>query len=152
VERDQVCWIFVLIGCASWLEPVSRLGMDDRNRPTRPTQAGPLCIVATMGRLDALNEDGRALYEATPADGSRITNRALRTALGWTADADDERYFKARNAVEDARLIARNAGHGGTVRRLPIISASQGQSAVSIRVIVRETAGGARPRFDLCGR
>ena len=41
-------------------------------------------------RIDALNDDERALYDAVPADGTAITNPALRSALGWTADGDED--------------------------------------------------------------
>lgn len=67
------------------------------------------------------DDDQRALYEAVPADGDTITNPTLRKKLGWSAD-DDERYFRARNALEDAGLIVRGRGRGGVVRRLAVSS------------------------------
>ncbi len=79
----------------------------------RDRHAGPDLYRAwavTAERVDRLSEEQRALYEAVPVDGSTVTNRALRSALGWTADSEEDRYFAARNAVEDAGLIARWRG------------------------------------------
>jgi hypothetical protein len=73
-------------------------------------------------RLDALTADQRALYDIVPSDGSTITNPLLRKKLRWGADADEDRYFATRNAVEDAGLIARGRGRGGTVRRVLVAS------------------------------
>jgi hypothetical protein len=75
-----------------------------------------------------LNEDGRRLYDAVPADGSKIASEVLRAALGWTAATDDRRYFATRNAVEDAGLIIRGEDRRGTVRRAPIVFRVPGPS------------------------
>jgi hypothetical protein len=95
-----------------------------------------------VSRLDGLSENGRTLYEAVPADGSKITTKALRAALGWTAPADDRRFFAARNAVEDAGLIARCEDRAGSVRRIPIVFRQPTESGSSTRPSKRN--GGRR--------
>lgn len=68
--------------------------------------------------LEGLGDDERALYKVVPEDGSTISNPALRHAVGWRGDEDTDRYFLARDRLEDAGLIARGRGRGGTVRRV----------------------------------
>jgi hypothetical protein len=67
-----------------------------------------------LGGLDA---DSRALFEVIPADGSAISNKVAREALGWDSEETTERYFSVRDRLEDAGLIIRGRGRGGTVRR-----------------------------------
>jgi hypothetical protein len=60
----------------------------------------------------ALSEDAQALLARLPTDGSTKGNIALQRELGWDAD----RYYVARDDVEDAGLLVRGRGRGGTVR------------------------------------
>lgn len=86
-----------------------------------------------MSDVELLSEDQRALYEHVPADGSTKGNGWLRQLLGW----DSERYFAARDALEDAGLVLRGRGQGGTVRRAvapptALDGSAPGAEAVSI--------------------
>lgn len=72
-----------------------------------------------FGRIEAIGGDARLLYEALPRDGSTISNPALRERVGWHADEHSDRYFSARDELEDLGLILRGRGRGGTVRRTP---------------------------------
>lgn len=63
--------------------------------------------------LGDLSHDERAIFDAVPADGSTIGNRALRSRLRWSS----ARYFAARNRLVDAGLLVRGRGYGGSVRR-----------------------------------
>ncbi|HST68174.1 MAG TPA: hypothetical protein VLI94_00780 [Solirubrobacterales bacterium] len=69
----------------------------------------------TNDPLGGLGSECVALYEVIPADGSAISNKAAREALGW----ESEPYFSVRDRLEDAGFILRGRGRGGTVRRIP---------------------------------
>lgn len=64
--------------------------------------------------LDELSADAQALYDALPETGGTMSNPQLKKTLAWQ---DDDRYFTARDEVEDAGLIWRGRGQGGTVAR-----------------------------------
>jgi hypothetical protein len=75
---------------------------------------------AEIEPVDRLEGDARALYAALPADGGTISNPALRDQLRWHGDENSERYFLARDQLEDVGLIVRGRGRGGTIRRTRI--------------------------------
>jgi hypothetical protein len=50
-----------------------------------------------------------ALLRELPSDGATISKRALRRALGW----DDDRFYAACNAAEEAGLLIRGWGPRG---------------------------------------
>ena len=60
-----------------------------------------------------LSADAKALIDLLPPDGGTTSNPSLRDSLGW--DPDIDRYYRARDEVEDAGLIQRGRGRGGTV-------------------------------------
>jgi hypothetical protein len=100
-------------------------------------------------RVEALTDDERTLYKAVPADGSAITNPVLRSLLGWSSDADEDRYFAVRNAVEDAGLIKRGRGRGGTVRRVPLALEVREEESVSVTETSEAVAEALRRELDL---
>jgi hypothetical protein len=63
--------------------------------------------------LPPLVEDEAALFGALPADGSGVTNPALRQYLRWSQN----RYFAARDGLVDKGLVLRGRGRGGVIRR-----------------------------------
>src|SRR5262245_61031341 len=70
------------------------------------------------GPADNLGEDAKALYERIPVDGTAVSNKAVRVALGWESEPTAERYFSVRDRLEDGGLVIRGRGRGGTVRRV----------------------------------
>jgi hypothetical protein len=86
-----------------------------------PNEADPneaaIVQASTPGPADALGDDARALYNAIPADGTTRANRTIREALGWENEETADRYFSARDRLEDAGLVVRGRGRGGTIRR-----------------------------------
>ena len=63
--------------------------------------------------MPSLLEDEAALFDALPADGSGVTNPALRQYLRW----NQNRYFAARDGLVDKGLVVRGRGRGGVIRR-----------------------------------
>lgn len=63
--------------------------------------------------MPALLEDEATLFNALPADGSGVTNPALRQYLRWSQD----RYFVARDGLVDKGFVVRGRGRGGVIRR-----------------------------------
>jgi hypothetical protein len=63
--------------------------------------------------LPPLLEDEVALFNALPADGSGVTNPALRQYLRW----NQNRYFAARDGLVDKGFVVRGRGRGGVIRR-----------------------------------
>jgi hypothetical protein len=63
---------------------------------------------------EKLSADERALLNCLPPDGSTRGNQAVRQQLGW----DEDRYFDARDVLEDEGYLLRGQGRGGTVRRV----------------------------------
>ena len=61
-----------------------------------------------------LGEDARALLTSVPDDGATISNPALRRAVGWERDEDTDRYYAARDELEDAGLIQISFGRNVT--------------------------------------
>ncbi len=59
-------------------------------------------------------DDPAEMYNHLPEDGSTITNPRLQAELGWS----DERYWAARDQLEDAKLVVRGRGRGGVLRRI----------------------------------
>lgn len=62
---------------------------------------------------EILSDDEQTLLDHLPKDGSRKGNQAVRRELGW----DEDRYFAARNRLEDRAYVLRGQGRGGSVRR-----------------------------------
>jgi hypothetical protein len=60
-----------------------------------------------------LSDDEAALLQALPPSGKSRGNQAVRDELGWPPD----RYFAARNALEERGLALRGAGRGGSIHR-----------------------------------
>ncbi len=58
------------------------------------------------------DSDTEILLRNVPVDGSRISNVALRQVLEWNED----RYFRARDALLEAGKLVRGPGRGGSVR------------------------------------
>ncbi|HEX6153207.1 MAG TPA: hypothetical protein VFZ19_06740 [Solirubrobacterales bacterium] len=86
--------------------------------PLAPLEgADPPAQVPTPGPADHLGEDAKALFAQIPTDGKAISNKAVRVALGWEAEETSDRYFSVRDRLEDAGLVIRGRGRGGTVRR-----------------------------------
>src|SRR4051812_22522322 len=67
--------------------------------------------------------------------------------LGWSAD--DDRYFKARNALEDAGLIARGRGRGGVVRHVAVESEASAEGAPAVAESPEAVAESLSRELDL---
>src|SRR3712207_4279793 len=84
--------------------------------------------------MPALLEDEAALFNALTADGSGVTNPALRQYLRW----NQSRYFTARDGLVDKGLVVRGRGRGGVIRRSN--AAQRGPEHVVAVVVEGDTA------------
>jgi len=81
-----------------------------------------------LSPLEGLDKDCVALFQVVPEDGSTISNKSAREKLGWDSEDTTERYFSVRDRLEDAGLIIRGRGKGGTVRRILSGAAAEAES------------------------
>jgi hypothetical protein len=101
------------------------------------------------GPADHLGEDAKALYAEVPDDGTPLSNKAVRVALGWESEATDDRYFSTRDLLEDAGLVVRGRGRGGTVRRVLDEAQSESEQVAAEVDTPDEVADSLRREHDL---
>lgn len=96
--------------------------MDDHPDLYRELPSDPgayAFLLMTMEATDfSLSPDALQLLSLLPQDGSTLSNPELRRQLGWEEETNSNRYYSARDELEDAGKIVRGRGRGGTVRRV----------------------------------
>lgn len=92
-----------------------------------------------------LNSDMYQLLDKVPADGSRISNVALRQALRW----NENRYFRARDELLATGQIVRSSGRGGTVRRAASTPTEEAPTAPNPVEVAGQVEEEVRSELDL---
>jgi len=101
------------------------------------------------GPADHLGEDASALYSKIPDDGTAVSNKSVRVALGWESEETADRYFSTRDSLEDAGLVARGRGRGGTIRRVLDEVAAETEQSPAEAETPDEVADSLRREHDL---
>lgn len=81
-----------------------------------------------------MGEDAVRLLSEIPADGEKVTNEAVRNALGW----EKEVYFKVRDELLDQGLVDTHRGRGGLVARVVSRSEAQAEAAAEMQAEAEE--------------
>jgi hypothetical protein len=74
----------------------------------------------------ARRSDAEMLMELIPLDGTFVSNKTLQNKLSWPED----KYWKVRDTLLQAKQLERGRGKGGTVGRL-VADASQAKTATA---------------------
>jgi hypothetical protein len=67
--------------------------------------------------LERISEDARAIYEALPSDGSRVSNAKLRSRADLR-HIDDDAYTRAKGELLTSKLVQAGVGRTGTLARV----------------------------------